>query len=371
MKTVSAWVLAGVLVSSTALPQPALAQSTQLNPPAARISDRAIQADHRAYEALQGRIKGLNDRGRPVRDYHLAKAQCWLDVSFHEYTRNDRSAFPQAALTESEKLVVGMEQGAAPLPMDTPLVAGAARLRPDLWARAEVLRGHAGWQCAQAKAACAEVELVHAGNEINQQQWRHAKPYVQIAEDLLAEAQELADRCPAPPVPAAPPSPPPPPPPPPSPPVVVPPPAEPAARAATPPPAPERTLELAAQVLFDFDRHREADIRPFSVVQVENLVRRIQREPLQVVAVRLSGHADRLNGTGRDDYNQRLSERRVQTVREMLVRLGLDARLINTAASGDTQPVEGCEARFKGRSALQECLLPNRRVEIVVELKGR
>ncbi|MCE2909429.1 MAG: hypothetical protein LW712_11355, partial [Burkholderiaceae bacterium] len=194
MKTVSAWVLAGVLVSSTALPQPALAQSTQLNPPAARISDRAIQADHRAYEALQGRIKGLNDRGRPVRDYHLAKAQCWLDVSFHEYTRNDRGAFPQAALTESEKLIVGMEQGAAPLPMDTPLVAGAARLRPDLWARAEVLRGHAGWQCAQAKAACAEVELVHAGNEINQQQWRHAKPYVQIAEDLLGEAQALADR---------------------------------------------------------------------------------------------------------------------------------------------------------------------------------
>jgi hypothetical protein len=176
----------------------AQAQTTTLAPPAERISDRAIQADHRAYEALQARIKGLNDRGRPVRDYFLSKAQCWLDVSFHEYTRNDRGPFPQAAMTESEKLIQGMEQGTA-LSMDTPLVAGAVRLRPDLWDRASALRGHAGWRCAAAKAACAEVELVHAGHEHQQLQWRHAKPYVQIAEDLIGEAQQLAEACVPPP----------------------------------------------------------------------------------------------------------------------------------------------------------------------------
>jgi len=27
----------------------------------------------------------------------LAKAQCWLDVSFHEYTRNDRGGVPPAS----------------------------------------------------------------------------------------------------------------------------------------------------------------------------------------------------------------------------------------------------------------------------------
>ena len=109
------------------LPLPLLAQAVTpaltstptvtLTPAPSRISDSAIQADHRAYETLQARIKGLNDRGRPVRDYFLSKAQCWLDVSFHEYTRNDRSAFPQAAMTESEKLIAGMEQGAQPLPL--------------------------------------------------------------------------------------------------------------------------------------------------------------------------------------------------------------------------------------------------------------
>ena len=158
------------------------AQQTQLTPARDRITDEAIHADLTGYEHTQGRIQALNDGGRPVRDYHLSKAQCWLDVSFHEYSRNDRSAFPQEALTESEKLIVGMEQGVTPLPTDTPLVNGAARVREDLWKRLGAVHGTPGFACAQQAVACGEVELVHAGNEFNQQQWRHAKPYIQIAE---------------------------------------------------------------------------------------------------------------------------------------------------------------------------------------------
>jgi hypothetical protein len=169
---------------------PAGAQSAQLAPASQRISDEAIQADHRAYEGLQGRIRALNEKGRPVRDYHLSKAQCWLDVSFHEYTRNDRGPFPQAALSESEKLIAGME-GSQSLGMDAVLVGESVRIRPDLWDRATKLKAGPGLRCAAQKLACAEVELVHAGNEQAQQQWRHAKPYVQIAEDLLAEAEIL------------------------------------------------------------------------------------------------------------------------------------------------------------------------------------
>lgn len=328
---------------------------TLLTPQQQRISDQAISADQKTYEALQGRIKGLNDGGLPVRDYFLAKAQCWLDVSFHEYTRNDRSAFPQEALSESERLLNGLERKASPMPMDTRLVNGAARLRPDLWDRASALRGHAGWRCAQQKAACAEVELVHAGNEFNQQQWRHAKSYVQIAEELLGEAQALAAACVPPPAP----------------------PPEPAPRAALPAPAPvvitaappERSVQLSVGVLFNFDKHDSSNLRPFSVVQLEELVRKVQREKLTVLTVKLSGHADRLNGTGQGDYNQRLSERRVATVKAQLVRLDIDAALVSTAASGDSQQIQGCEQRFKGAADLQECLLPNRRVDVVIEAR--
>ena len=184
--------IAGLLV----LAAPLLAGAQALSPPAGRISDSAIHADYRAYEQAQARIKALNDSGgRPLRDYHLAKAQCWLDVSFHEHTRNDRSAFPQEALDQSLALVGLMEQKAARLPMDTALVNDAQRLRPDLWDLVGKLKAHSGAQCVAPRVACAEVELVHAGNENRQQGWRHATPYVQIAEDLLAPAMAQAAAC--------------------------------------------------------------------------------------------------------------------------------------------------------------------------------
>ena len=324
------------------------AQAAQLSPPAERISDGAIRADQKAYAALQARIKGLNDRGRIVPDYHLSKAQCWLDVSFQEYTRNDRGPFPQAAMTESEKLIVGMEKGAA-LGNDTPLVGEAVKLRPDLWERAARLKTGEGLRCAAQKLACAEVELVHAGNEHTQQQWRHAKPYVQIAEDLMGQAETAAANC----GPVAPPKM-----------------AATAAPAPKPAPkpaaAPVRELALAAHVVFHFDRHRVVDILEQSRDQLQTLTERIQQERLEVRSIMLIGHADRLNSTGQRDYNQRLSERRVATVRDLLIKQGVDAKHIFIQARGDGDPLTGCDGGFPVRTQLQDCLLPNRRVEVQV-----
>lgn len=332
---------------------------TQLTPPAERISDRAIQADHRAYEALQGRIQALNDAGRPVRDYHLSKAQCWLDVSLHEYTRNDRSAFPQEALAQSEQLIALMEKAASPRPLDgpwdTPLVNGAPRVRPDLWARAAALRQHGGFACAAQRTACAEVELVHAGNELAQQQWRHAKPYVQIAEDQLGEAEQAAAACLPPAAPVVAPAPAP-----------APSPAPAPVQAAQPAPV-AQPVSLRVQVVFNFDRHTLDQVRPDSRRELDALVQQV-RQGLQVQAIRLVGHADRLNHTGRADYNLRLSERRAATVRDWLVRQGLPASVITAEHRGDTEQVAACADTPSQDGPLQACLLPNRRVE--VELTG-
>ena len=215
------------------------AQQTQLTPARDRITGEAIHADLTGYEHTQGRIQALNDAGRPIRDYHLSKAQCWLDVSFHEYSRNDRSAFPQEALTESEKLIVGMEQSVTPLPTDTPLVNGAARVREDLWKRLGAIHGTPGFACAQQAVACGEVELVHAGNEFNQQQWRHAKPYIQIAEDWVSDAEASARQC-----------------------------------GAAPAVLPVDTV-LTANVLFEFDRSGRSDIRAYSLQSLDRELARL------------------------------------------------------------------------------------------------
>jgi outer membrane protein OmpA-like peptidoglycan-associated protein len=314
-----------VAMSLTAIAA-ANAQQTTLTPQQARITDEAIHADLSDYGQTQGRIQALNDAGRPVRDYHLSKAQCWLDVSFHEYTRNDRSDFPQEALTESEKLIVGMERGVTPLPTDTPLVNGAARVREDLWKRLGAIHGTPGFECAQQAVACGEVELVHAGNEFNQQQWRHSKPYIQIAEDWVNDAEALARQCGA-------------------------------APAAGPQP-----LALTANVLFEFDRDQKGDIRAYSLQSLDQSLARIREEGLTLTGVELIGHADRLQGRGHD-YNQGLSERRARTVRDLLIARGVSESLITNAYRGDTEQVQRCEG-VKPQAALRECLIPNRRVEV-------
>lgn len=310
------------------------AQQTQLNPQAKRISDEAIHADLESYETTQGRIQALNDGGRPIRDYHLSKAQCWLDVSFHEYSRNDRSAFPQEALTESEKLIVDMENGVSPIPTDTALVNDAKYLRADLWQRLKVIHGTPGFACASQKVACGEVELVHAGNEFNQQQWRHSKPYIQIAEDLVNEAETAARLCGVDP--------------------------------AGPVLAPVAAGPLIANVLFEFDRDGYKDIRTYSLESVDRALATIGNEKRELAGVTLVGHADRMQGNG-FDYNQALSERRAKTVRELLVGRGVPADNIRYEYRGDTQQVQQCDG-VKPRAALLECLLPNRRVEVRFEL---
>ena len=348
----------------------AMAQ-TALRPPPDRISDAAIAADQRSFEALQARIKALNDAGRPLRDAHLAAAQCWLDTGFHEYTRNDRGPWPQAAVSQAEALVKAMETRQT-RPAETPLVAAAERIRPDLWQRAAALRRQPGWACAQAKAACGEVELVHAGHEQAQLGWRHARPYVQIAEDLIGEAEALAASCQpasppvvaagpatdtrppavAAPLPAAPPAPPPP------------------AAAALPAgvhmatTADPAELILFGQVVFGFDGESLADVPRGGMVTVQAMLQVLREQRLQLLAVDLHGHADRLNASKRPDYNDDLATRRVAALRDHLVAQGIPPGLVRLQSHGDRQPREACQAPLPRGLSLHECLLPNRRVEI-------
>jgi OmpA-OmpF porin, OOP family len=165
-------------------------------------TDGAIHRQLLTYEAQQARIKTLNDTGRHrIASYPLAKAQCWLDVSMHEYTRNDRSSFPQSALEESIKITQELQAGSTSASaQQTPLLSDAAKLRPDLWEAAAQVKKHSGWRCAEQLTACAEVQLVHAAHEAKQLHWRYVQPYLQLAEDGLGQALQAAGSCPGTPI---------------------------------------------------------------------------------------------------------------------------------------------------------------------------
>lgn len=306
------------------------AQNAQLQPATARISQAAIHADHQTLQAAQGRIKALNDKGVRVDDYHLAKAQCWLDTSFHEYTRNDRSGYPQAALDEAVKLISALENGADP-GWETPLINGAEKLRPDLWTKYDSLKQMEGFSCAAQAAACAEVELVHAGNEIHDGGWRHAKPYIQIAEDLTATAERREAECKQPePVPVS----------------------------------QVEQFDLAADALFKFDRGDLAGMLPQGKTRLDELAARLGQTYSNVERIRLVGHTDRL---GSDAYNQKLSEQRAWTVKQYLQQQGITA-MTQAEGKGESEPTAGtasCQGE-RANKVLTQCLQPDRRVSVEI-----
>jgi OOP family OmpA-OmpF porin len=143
-------------------------------------------------------------------------------------------------------------------------------------------------------------------------------------------------------------------------------PAAPAAPAAAPPapppaapaPAPRAPASVRAAVviqadaLFDFDK---SVVRPDGRKSIDEAVAKLQGADLEMVIA--TGHTDSI---GTEAYNQKLSERRAQAVKDYLVSKGIPASKITTIGKGESQPV----ATNKTAEGRQK----NRRVDI--EFKG-
>ncbi len=131
-------------------------------------------------------------------------------------------------------------------------------------------------------------------------------------------------------------------------------------------PAPEyEKISLSADVLFKFDRYREKDMLPGGRAKLDDVADKINNYVKDTVeGISLTGHTDRL---GSDAYNQRLSERRAKTVKNYLIKKGVDGGKITDEGRGEREPVAQCKGN-KATKKLIRCLQPNRRVD--VEIRG-
>lgn len=297
--------------------------------------------------------------------YAQAKAQCWEAVAFDVETENNRGAFVRAAREQAALLKAG--QGG----METPLIAGASKIRPDLWAAIQGYKANPNFNCAAPTVACMEVELVHAGHEYAYTGWKKATPYVQMVEDLNELAAADIARCgrSAPALIAAP--------------VYAPPVQQPAYAAPasvvqySPPPIQimERgqvqplspvveQISLNALALFKFDQSAPSDIRAVDMREIDAFVQKIkQLKSVQQIAI--SGYADPISS---EAYNKALSLRRAQTVAQMLRDRGVPyADRIALQGLGKTSQFAQCEA-IKNRQAQIDCNEPNRRV--IIQVRG-
>lgn len=129
-------------------------------------------------------------------------------------------------------------------------------------------------------------------------------------------------------------------------------------------PAPEfEKISLSADVLFKFDRYREKDMLPAGRAKLDEVADKIKGYITATIDhIDLIGHTDRL---GSDAYNQRLSERRAKTVKNYLVKKGVDGGKMADKGRGEREPVVQCKGN-KATKKLIRCLQPNRRVDVEV-----
>lgn len=131
--------------------------------------------------------------------------------------------------------------------------------------------------------------------------------------------------------------------------------AEPAAEPvveAAPAPAPKVVTErisMSAAALFDVNKDV---IKPAGKAELDTFAARLG-SLASVQAVNIVGHTD---SSGSDAYNQDLSMRRANAVKNYLIEKGIDPSVMSTSGMGESQPVAS-NATPEGRAQ-------NRRVEV-------
>lgn len=123
----------------------------------------------------------------------------------------------------------------------------------------------------------------------------------------------------------------------------------------------ENRFVLNEDVLFGYGT---AEIKPAGQTALDALVSNLVKLNPSESAIVVVGHTDRI---GSNNYNQKLSEKRADSVMKYLVSKGVPADLITARGVGKSDPLTGDKCKALKGSDLIACLAPDRRVEIEVK----
>jgi len=123
------------------------------------------------------------------------------------------------------------------------------------------------------------------------------------------------------------------------------------------PPAPRRVevkadrIQINDKILFNVDK---ATIRPESNGLLAEIISVIKENP-HIKKLSIEGHTD---SDGTDDYNQKLSDKRAESVKKYLITNGIAAAMLASAGFGESRPISDNDS-----DAGKE---KNRRVEFII-----
>jgi outer membrane protein OmpA-like peptidoglycan-associated protein len=318
---------AGTGLAQTATPE--------LTPDRWRITDQAIARDRATFDDLGRRFAAFDTVAAPERIYTRASGQAWLALAREQYAMNDRSGLVEAALDRAASLAGVLESRHDMLKPQERELAGSPALRPDLWKMADSLKRTEALRCCAQEVAQLEVMLVRTGHEATVCRATDPHPHAAAAAQQATYVKNLADECilhvavaeakVEAPLPETTPS-------------------------ALPAVVQEAITRLSALGDVHFDLNGET-ISAASAVVLDSVIEVMNSVP-QVRAT-LIGHTD---PRGSVAYNLALGHRRASSVRDYLVRGGVDpGRFIIGSQGKATLVAYGAEARDYAL---------NRRVEI-------
>ena len=129
---------------------------------------------------------------------------------------------------------------------------------------------------------------------------------------------------------------------------------------AAPKAAPQK-ISFSGDALFAFDK---SVLKPEGKVMLDGLVQQLSGASYD--NIQLTGHTDRF---GSSAYNQKLSERRAQAVKDYLASKEVMANRITAQGKGESQPVtKAADCHGPKSTKVVACLQPDRRVD--VEMTG-
>ena len=120
-----------------------------------------------------------------------------------------------------------------------------------------------------------------------------------------------------------------------------------------------KKVSFSGDALFAFDK---SDLKPAGVAMLDTLVGQLKGTRYDSIVV--TGHTDRI---GSSQYNQKLSERRANTVKDYLVAQSVTVSRIDARGMGETQPeTKPGECKGAKNAKVIACLQPDRRVDVEV-----
>ncbi|WP_259755144.1 OmpA family protein [Pseudomonas sp. GCEP-101] len=123
----------------------------------------------------------------------------------------------------------------------------------------------------------------------------------------------------------------------------------------------ETKISLRSDVLFNFGKSSYNDITPQGRAELSKIVDQIGHQAGTVESIDVVGHADPI---GSASSNLRLSQARAETVRRVMLDLGVNSQAVRASGRGSSEPVVTCNSG--SRNARIACNAPNRRVELVI-----